>query len=103
VIGITYPFTDGNVSVSSDTRVLFTHPLKGETSKRLGLFQKVQGHETGSVHLPVGAHQLSVHVQSKADGYDQLKTLSVDMERGETRTLQISFRGHQKSLFVELR
>jgi len=103
VIGITYPFTDGNVSVSSDTRVLFTHPLKGETSKRLGLFQKVQGHETGSVHLPVGAHQLSVHVESKADGYDQLKTLSVDMERGETRTLQISFRGHQKSLFVELR
>lgn len=103
VIGITHPFTDGNVSVSSDTRVLFTHPLKGETSKRLGLFQKVQGHETGSVHLPVGAHQLSVHVESKADGYDQLKTLSVDMERGETRTLQISFRGHQKSLFIELR
>ena len=103
VIGIDYPFTDGNVSISTDTRVLYEHPLKGETTKRLGLFQKVQGHDSGSVHLPTGEHQLRVRVQSKADGYDQLKTVSLDMARGETRTLAISFHGKQKLMRLDVR
>jgi serine/threonine protein kinase len=103
VIGIDYPFTDGNVSISSDTRVLYSHPLKGETTKRLGLFQKVQGHDSGSVHLPTGEHQLRVRVQSKADGYDQLKTVSLDMARGETRTLDITFHGRQKLMRLDVR
>ena len=103
VIGIDYPFTDGSVSISSESKVLYTHSLKGDTTKRLGLFQKTEGHDSGSVHLTTGEHQLSVHVQSKADGYDQLKTVSLDMARGETRTLAISFRGRQKLMRLDLR
>jgi eukaryotic-like serine/threonine-protein kinase len=103
VIGIDYPFTDGSVSISSETRVLYSHSLKGDTTKRLGLFQKVEGHDSGSVHLTTGEHQLSVHVQSKGDGYDQMKTVSLDMVRGETRTLAISFRGRQRVMRLDLR
>ena len=103
VIGIDYPFTDGSVSISSETRVLYIHSLKGDTTKRLGLFQKVEGHDSGSVHLTTGEHQLRVHVQSKADGYDQMKTVSLDMARGETRTLAISFKGRQKLMRLDLR
>lgn len=103
VIGIDYPFTDGCVSISSEAKVLYSHSLKGDTTKRLGLFQKVEGHDSGSVHLTTGEHQLSVHVQSKADGYDQLKTVSLDMASGETRTLAISFHGRQKLMRLDLR
>jgi len=103
VIGIDYPFTDASISISSETKVLYTHSLKGDATKRLGLFQKVEGHDSGSVHLTAGEHQLSVHVQSKADGYDQVKTVSLDMASGETRTLAISFHGRQKSMRLDLR
>ncbi len=103
LIGIDYPFEDGTVSVLSDSRVVYSHALKGDATKHLGLFRKVEGRDLGTVPLATGKHQLRVHVQSSAASYDELKTLAVDMGQGQTRTLQISFHGHRKEMHLDLR
>lgn len=103
VIGINYPFEDGTVSVLSDSRVVYTHSLKGESKKRLGVFRTVEGRDSATVRLASGEHQLHVHVQSAAGSFDELKTVAVNLERGQTRTLQISFHGHQKDMRLDFR
>jgi serine/threonine-protein kinase len=101
VIGINYPFQEGTVSVQSDSRVIYTHSLKGEAKKRLGVFKTVEGRDSGTVHLSSGEHQLRVHVQSNA--YDDMKTVAINLPQGQTKTLQISFHGHQKDMRLDLR
>jgi eukaryotic-like serine/threonine-protein kinase len=101
VIGINYPFQDGTVSVQSDSRVIYTHALRGEPKKHLGMFKTVQGRDSGTVHLSSGEHQLRVHVQS--DAYDDMKTVALNLSQGQTKTLQISFHGHQKDMRLDLR
>ena len=103
LIGIDYPFEDGTVSVLSDSRVVYSQPLKGETKKRLGLFRAVEGRDLGTIHLATGEHQLGVHVQSSGAAYDELKTVAIEMGQGQTRTLQVSFHGHHKDMHLDLR
>jgi serine/threonine protein kinase len=103
VIGISYPFEDGTLSVLSDSRVVYTHPLQGESKKHLGLFRKVEGRDTTSVQVPSGEHQLRVHVQSSESSFDELKTIPLNLERGQTRTLQISFHGRQNDMRLDIR
>ena len=103
VIGISYPFKDVTVSVLSDSRVVYTHSLKGESKKRLGVFRTVEGRDTAIIHLATGEHQLGVHVQSPDTSFDELKTVALNLERGQTRNLQISFHGRQKNMRLDLR
>jgi eukaryotic-like serine/threonine-protein kinase len=103
LIGIDYPFEDGTVSVLSDSRVVYSQALKGESKKRLGLFRTVEGRDLGTIHLGTGEHQLGVHVQSSAAAYDELKTVAIEVGQGQTRTLQISFHGHHKDMHLDLR
>ena len=103
LIGIDYPFEDGTVSVLSDSRVVYSHALKGDAKKRLGLFHTVQGRDLGTIQLSTGEHQLGVHVQSNGAAYDELKTVPIELGKGETRTLQISFHGHHKDMHLDLR
>ena len=84
LIGIDYPFEDGTVSVLSDSRVVYSQPLKGETKKRLGLFRAVEGRDLGTIHLATGEHQLGVHVQSSGAAYDELKTVAIEMGQAQT-------------------
>ena len=102
MIGISHPFEDGTLSVFSDSRVVYTHSLKGESKKHLGLFRKVEGRDSTSVHLPSGEHQLRVHVQSAESSFDELRTIALNLERGQTRTLQISFHGRQKDMRLDI-
>ena len=103
LIGIDYPFEDGTVSVLSDSHVVYSHPLKGDAKKRLGLFRTVEGRDSGTIHLTTGEHQLGIHVQSSAAAYDELKTVAIELGQGQTRTLQISFHGHHKDMHLDLR
>lgn len=103
LIGIDYPFEDGTVSVLSDARVVYSHALKGDAKKRLGLFRTVEGRDSGTIHLATGEHQLGVHVQSSAAAYDEMKTVAIELGQGQTRTLQISFHGHHKDMHLDLR
>jgi serine/threonine-protein kinase len=103
LVGIDYPFEDGTVSVLSDSRVVYSHSLKGDAKKRLGLFRTVEGRDSGTIHLTTGEHQLGVHVQSSAAAYDELRTVAIEMGQGQTRTLQISFHGRHKDMHLDLR
>lgn len=103
LIGIDFPFEDGTVSVLSDSRIVYSHALKGDAKKRLGLFRTVEGRDSGTIHLTTGEHQLGVHVQSSAAAYDELKTVAIELGQGQTRTLQISFHGHHKDMHLDLR
>jgi hypothetical protein len=103
IIGITYPFPDASLSISADDEVLYSHALQAETKKRFGLFQTVQGHESATVRVRSGQHQLHVHVHSSAPAYDDLKTISSTFARQDTKTLEISFHGHQKDMRLDLR
>ena len=102
-IRIDHRFADGRISVRVDDELAFSHSLQAKKEAHLIVFRRSQGHESGAVRVAVGEHRLRVHVQSQAEAYDQSKSVLANFTEGQETTLQISFRGQQKQMQVELR
>jgi serine/threonine-protein kinase len=103
LIDVEHHFSDGSISVWSADELLYSHPLKTESKKRLILFRTAQGHASSTVPLIAGQHRLRVHVQSSSDDYDEFKTISGNFTHGQKRTRQITFHGKQSDMHLELR
>lgn len=102
-IRIDHRFAEGRISVRVDDELAFSHSLQSKTEAHLIVFRRSQGHESGTVRVATGEHHLRVHVQSQAEAYDQSKSVVANFTEGRETTLQISFRGQQKQMQVELR
>ncbi|HZQ68528.1 MAG TPA: serine/threonine-protein kinase [Terriglobales bacterium] len=78
-------FKSGTVSVWSDNRLVYTHEIHGEPTKKLVVFRGVQGKDLAKLRVPAGSHQLRVRVQSQESTYDQsaeiVATLRKDAEQ----------------------
>lgn len=103
LVGITYPFADADITIACDDKPVYSHSLKGERKKHLGLFSKVEGEASGALRLGPGPHQLRVRVSSHADNYDQFRIVSGSFSPNQQRTLQVSFHGREKELRLDLR
>ncbi|HTZ96901.1 MAG TPA: serine/threonine-protein kinase [Terriglobales bacterium] len=102
LIGIAYPFADADISIACDDKLIYSHSLKGERKKRLGLFSRVEGEASDAVRLEVGPHRLRVHVRSPEDNYDQFGIVSAAFSQKQQRTLQVSFHGREKEMRLDL-
>lgn len=102
-IRIDHRFAEGRISVRVDDELAFSHSLQAKKEAHLIVFRRSQGHESGTVRVATGEHHLRVHVQSQAEAYDQSKSVVANFTEGRETTLQISFRGQQKQMQVELR
>ena len=100
-IQIDHHFAKGKVSVWVDRQLAYSHVLLGENRKHLGLFHRVEGHESGAMQVPVGKHRLRVRVHS--DAHDRSQTISASFSAGHAETLSVSFEGQQDDMRVMLR
>jgi serine/threonine protein kinase len=99
-IEITHDFAKAEISVWSDSRLVYSQTLQGENKKRALVFRKVQGSESDSVWIPAGKHQVKVRVQSASDHYDHSKTVAAAFTANGEATLQIT--SDKKHNFLQL-
>ncbi len=84
-VEIDHPFKDVSVTIWLDQQVVYQKDLHGETKSRAVVFRQVQGHQSDSIPVASGKHQLRVHAETPDNAYDQSKTITAMFEEsGET-------------------
>jgi serine/threonine-protein kinase len=101
-IRVDCPFTAARLSVWVDKELIYSHALRGATKKRFILFGSTQSHQSLTLPVTAGKHDLRVRVQSSAEGYDQQQRVPGSFARGSEKTLLISFGGQHKDMRVAL-
>ena len=71
----------------SDGRLIYTHTLRGEATKHLVVFKKVEGTDKEAVKLPAGKHKIKVEVE--ADGYSHSSTIEATLSHDQPQTLEV--------------
>ncbi len=71
----------------SDGRLIYTHALRGEATKHLVVFKKVEGTEKEALKLPAGKHKIKVEVE--ADGYDRSSTIQANLSHDQAQVLEV--------------
>jgi serine/threonine protein kinase len=102
-IEIAHNFTSARASVSMDNQLLYSHVLRGSVKTRALLFRTIQGHETETVQLPAGNHQMTVRVRSAVDGYDQSRTITTNFAPKAEGTLRITCDKKRQGLQIAFR
>ncbi len=102
-IEITHDFAKAQVTVWSDSRLVYSQTLRGENKTHRLVFRKVQGSESDSVWIPAGKHQVKVRVESPADAYDYSKTIAATFAPSGENTLQINGDKKHNLLQIALR
>jgi serine/threonine protein kinase len=102
-IEITHDFAEAELSVWSDSKLVYSQTLQGENKTHAIVFRRVQGSESDSVWIPAGNHQLKVRVQSANDRYDHSKSVAGSFAPSGENTLQITTDKKHNFLQVALR
>jgi serine/threonine protein kinase len=102
-IEIEHNFTKARASVSMDNQLVYTHVLRGSAKTRALLFRTTQGHQSQTVQLPAGNHQMTVRVRSVADGYDQSRTIATNLAPKAEGTLRITCDKKRQGLQITFR
>ena len=102
-IEVTHDFAKAEISIWSDSRLVYSQTLQGEKKTHGLVFRRVQGNESDSVWIPAGKHQVRVRVQSATDLYDHSKTVAGTFAVNSESTLQITSDKKHNLLQVALR
>jgi serine/threonine protein kinase len=102
-IEIEHNFTKARASVLMDNQMVYTHVLRGSAKTRALLFRTTQGHQSQTVQLPAGHHQMTVRVRSVADGYDQSRTIATNFAPRAEGTLRITCDKKRQGLQITFR
>ena len=102
-IEVTHDFAKAEISIWSDSRLVYSQTLQGEKKTHGLVFRRVQGNESDSVWIPAGKHQVRVRVQSATDLYDHSKTVAGTFAANSENTLQIMSDKKHNLLQVSLR
>ena len=100
---IQHHFSEAQLSLWVDEHLAYSHALRGETKTHLVVVHGVKGYETAQVQVPIGKHSLRVHVQSDENSFDESKTITAEIAKGEGKTLHIDFEKHNREMRVALR
>ena len=84
---VQHHLTSGTLRLWSDGRLIYTHALHGEASKRLVVFKKVEGTDKDALKLPAGKHKIKVEVE--ADGYSQSSTIEANLSHNQPQVLEV--------------
>lgn len=101
-IRVECPFRAARLSVWVDKELIYSHALSGATKKRFILFGSAQSHQSLTLPVTAGKHDLRVRVQSTAEAYDQQQRIPGSFAKGSEKALLISFGGQHKDMRVAL-
>jgi serine/threonine protein kinase len=102
-IEVTHDFAKAEISIWSDSQLVYSQTLQGEKKTHGLVFRKVQGNESDSVWIPAGKHEVRVRVQSAPDLYDHSKTVAGTFAANSENTLQITSDKKHNLMQVSLR
>lgn len=71
----------------ADGRLIYTHALRGEATKHLVVFKKVEGTDKDALKLPAGKHKIKVEVE--AEGYDRSNTIQANLSHDQAQVLEV--------------
>jgi len=66
-----------------DNVLVYTHSLQGDKSRRALVFQRIVGHQSEAVTVPMGKHEVRVRVESDPESYDQSSGITDAFIRAE--------------------
>jgi hypothetical protein len=67
----------------------YNEALLGDTTKRLGIFSRVQGRHSTRVNVSPGEHRIRVRIQSTSSGFDESRLVSQNFALNDDHTLHI--------------
>jgi serine/threonine protein kinase len=102
-IEVVHDFAKAEISIWSDSRLVYSQTLQGEKKSHGLVFRRVQGNESDSVWIPAGKHEVRVRVQSTSDSYDHSKTVAGTFAANSENTLHITSDKKHNLLQVALR
>ena len=91
----------GTVSVWSDGKLLYSHELHGDSTKKLVVFHGVQGMSSADLHLASGQHKLRVRVQSPETSYDQAAEIEANLRKDSEQVLNVKCDKQRLSLTMQ--
>jgi serine/threonine-protein kinase len=97
-LAVQHQFKEATLSLWIDDKLTLTEPLHGSPQKHLIVFNGVHGSNSETVKVPSGAHVLRLRAQSTDQSIDLSKTISVAFNRGDSRTLQVTFNNHNTAM-----
>lgn len=83
----------------ADGRLIYTHALRGEATKHLVVFKKLEGTDKDALKLPAGKHKIKVEVE--ADGYDQSSTIQANLSHDEPHVLAVRCEKEKLGLTIQ--
>lgn len=95
-------FRAADLLVWVDDDLAYKGKLTGTAKKRLGFIKVVQGSLSDKIALAPGIHVIRVQVASEDEGYNQTKVIEGELTRDGKKTLEISFAGQSKNLYLAL-
>jgi serine/threonine protein kinase len=99
-IQIEHRFSEADLSVWVDDKLVYDQPLRGQTKKRWNPFRG-NIKETESMRIASGKHRVRVRIRATPDKYEQTETVVGSFAKNRPGTLQISFEGHAKDMHLE--
>ena len=94
-IRVEHRFPAADVMLWIDDKLAYQHSVGGTVKKRMVVFKAVEGHESDSVRITAGDHQIRVRVQSADNSYDDSATISATLPADGERSLRILCEKHK--------
>jgi serine/threonine protein kinase len=101
LVNIEHQFREANASIWFDHRLVYERTLQGTAKRRAVLFRRTVGTQSDTMRVPVGTHVLRVRVRAPAEGYDENRTLTVQLPSNQEQTLRIICEKKNHRLQVE--
>jgi serine/threonine protein kinase len=89
LINIEHQFREAHATISLDHQLVYERTLQGTAKSHVVFFRKTVGSQSDSLRVPAGTHVLSVRVRAPAAGYDEYRTLTVQLPSNQEQTLRI--------------
>jgi hypothetical protein len=101
LVNIEHQFREANASIWFDQRLVYERTLQGTAKSRAVLFRRTVGTQSDTMRVPAGTHLLKVRVRAPAEGYDENRTLTVQLPSNQEQTLRIICEKKNHRLQVE--
>ncbi len=95
-------FSDADLVIWVDGKLVYSMPLHAETQRRMVLFHSTKGTNSKQIWVSAGSHNIRVRVQSAAAGFDQSQTLAVQFKGDDEKTLRIAFDKGNKAMSLTI-
>ncbi len=102
-VTIDHSFEEAQASIFVDNREVYNEELHAEKKRRALVFSRTEGHQSGTITLLPGKHDIVARVQSPAYAYDATERLTQSFAPGSNHTLIIKCDKRKKQLELSVK